>query len=521
VHSFLPDTMHKNSFYTVLIGLVILSLNLELSAQTLTPADVTLNLFYSGLSNPVGITNCGDHRLFLQEQAQGDIEIIDTNGVYIGTFLDLTSVISTGGERGLLGLAFHPDYFDNGFFFVNYTNTAGNTVIARYHVSEDPNVADPASGTILLTITQPYSNHNGGSVAFGPDGYLYIGMGDGGSQGDPENRAQNPLQLLGKMLRIDVDNGLPYTIPPSNPFYGQTDTLPEIWAFGLRNPWKFSFDRGTGDLWIGDVGQNTREEIDYEPAYSPGAMNYGWRCYEGLQNYSTAGCQPLAFYDEPVGTYGHGSPENFCSVTGGFVYRGQDHPSLDGIYFFSDYCNGDIYSIRQTSPGVFQSELLYPFTQQFVSFGEDVVGELYVVSITGNVYKLADTCPFYPTVSGNESGDLQCTTGTQYWWYKDGVIVPGENSQDFTPTGPGSYYAHVNNGSCIRKTNTINWLVVSGIGGCTYGNATNYSSIAQVDDGSCSFNPTCTCPQDLNADGLVSVVDLMMMIGFFGTNCNN
>jgi glucose/arabinose dehydrogenase len=286
-----------NKFLLTLCFIFIASL---IEAQNPTSLNVNLVPLYSGLNNPVGIYHCNDNRLFVLEQSQGDIEIIDTNGVYIGKFLDLTSLISTGGERGLLGMAFHPDYLSNGYFYVNYTNLAGNTVIARYTVSANPNVANASSAFILLTITQDFSNHNGGHIAFGPDGYLYIGMGDGGSGGDPNNRAQNPLSRLGKMLRIDVDNGTPYGIPASNPYFGQTDTLPEIWAMGMRNPWKFSFDELTGDMWIGDVGQNAQEEIDFEPAGSPGGSNWGWRCYEGLNAYSTTSLSSNILTAHPI-----------------------------------------------------------------------------------------------------------------------------------------------------------------------------------------------------------------------------
>src|SRR5690606_21188454 len=237
------------------------------------------------------------------------------------------SIISSGGERGLLGLAFAPDYETSGRFYVNYTNPNGNTVIARYTVSENPNVAN-STGTVLLTIEQPFSNHNGGSIHFGPDGYLWIGMGDGGSAGDPNNNGQNKNSLLGKMLRIDV-SGESYTSPSDNPFVG-TDGADEIWSYGLRNPWKFSFDRETGDVWIADVGQNAVEEINRQPSITEG-INYGWRCYEGNSPYQTSGCAAQETMTFPVATYNH--PGGRCSVTGGFVYRGENYPNLSGKYF--------------------------------------------------------------------------------------------------------------------------------------------------------------------------------------------
>ena len=285
----------------------------------------------TGLSSPVGITHAGDGsgRLFIVLQG-GRIVIFDGVKILSSPFLDITSVVSSGGERGLLGLAFHPNYVGNGSFYVNYTNTAGDTVIARYSVSANPNQADPTSADILLTIPQPFSNHNGGQLHFGPDGYLYIGIGDGGSGGDPQNNGQDLGTLLGKILRIDVDKGPPYAIPPDNPFFGPGDgALDEIWAWGLRNPWRFSFDRLTGDMFIGDVGQNSWEEVDFQPASSAGGENYGWRLMEGNSCYNPAtNCNdstltlPILVYDHTVG----------CSVTGGYRYRGSKNPALDGFY---------------------------------------------------------------------------------------------------------------------------------------------------------------------------------------------
>src|SRR5690349_11300457 len=240
-----------------------------------------LQPFVTGLINPVSITHAGDNRLFITEQA-GRIMIYDGTRLLPEPFLDIRNLVSSGNERGLLSLAFHPRYAQNGFFYVNYTNVSGNTVVARYSVSPaDPNRANPSSAVLILGVNQPFANHNGGQMQFGPDGYLYIGLGDGGGGGDPGNRAQNLNDLLGKILRIDVDSGSPYAIPASNPFVGSTNVRGEIWSYGLRNPWRFSFDRETGDLWIADVGQGTWEEIDFQPATSIGGENYGWRRMEG------------------------------------------------------------------------------------------------------------------------------------------------------------------------------------------------------------------------------------------------
>ncbi len=302
-------------------------------------------------------------------------------------FLTLTSsTIVSGGERGLLGLAFHPDYTTNGYFYVNYTRAGdGATVIARYSVSADPNIANDSSGTILMTIAQPFANHNGGSLKFGPDGYLYIGTGDGGSGGDPGNRAQNINDNLGKMLRIDVDSASPYGIPSSNPYVSVAGN-DEIWAIGLRNPWKFSFNRLNGDLWIADVGQGSIEEINKitSPLSNTG-LNFGWRCYEGNATYNTSGtCPAYNATVAPINQYSHTSGR--CSVTGGYVYTGTLYPNFQNNYFFADYCTGEIGTIN--SDGVLTWEYTTP--SSITTFGEDRNGELYVAA--GNtIYKIIDT----------------------------------------------------------------------------------------------------------------------------------
>lgn len=363
----------------LLIALVFIQF--ESKSQTGT---IALQSFGTGFASPVDIANCGDNRLFIVEQ-DGLIRILNSNGTINPTpFLNITSLTNQSGEQGLLGLAFHPNYSTNGFFYINYTNTSGNSVIARYSVnSGNPNIAN-TTGTILLTITQPFSNHNGGSLKFGSDGYLYIGMGDGGSGGDPGNRAQNINDLLGKMLRIDVNSGTPYGIPPTNPYVGIAGA-DEIWAIGLRNPWKFSFDRQTGDLWIADVGQNQYEEVNRATASESG-LNYGWRCYEGNTAYNTSGCAAQATMKSPLFTTNH--TNGFCSITGGYVYRGTQYPNFQGRYFFSDYCKAQIGS----SDGLGNVSFSATFSgNNFVSFGEDVNGELYVASISGTIYKLIDS----------------------------------------------------------------------------------------------------------------------------------
>jgi hypothetical protein len=348
------------------------------------PSDLVLQLVENGLTSPVAVTGAGDGtgRLFVVEQA-GQIEILGG-----GTFLDITDrVDNTGNEQGLLGLVFHPDYSTNGFFYVDYTHDpVGDnpdvTRVSRFQVSiADPNLADASSETILLEFDQSAVNHNGGDLHFGPDGYLYIGSGDGGGSGDPLNHGQSLDTLLGKILRIDVDSGSPYAIPPSNPFVGTAAALDEIWAYGLRNPWRFSFDRANGDLFIGDVGQGSVEEVDLQPASSPGGENYGWRCMEGDQVYNNSLCGggPLI---SPILVYGH-NPE--CSVTGGFRYRG-NIGGLHGRYVFGDYCSGVIW-FASDETGTWSTIPFADTTLAITSFGEDDDGELYVVDRGGVVYR--------------------------------------------------------------------------------------------------------------------------------------
>lgn len=358
---------------------------------------ISLQSFSTGFSSPLEITNAGDSRLFVVEKG-GLIKILNDNGTVNTTpFLDISLLVSTTSERGLLGLAFHPDYATNGYFFINYSNTSGDTVIARYSVyAANPNVANPSSATILMTIDQPYDNHNGGSLKFGSDGYLYIGMGDGGSGGDPQGYAQNttidgsnPSRIyLGKMLRIDVNETTApfYSIPSTNPFVGQAGKE-EIWAIGLRNPWKFSFDSATGDLWIADVGQGNLEEINKTTFPLTAGLNYGWRCYEGNTAFNTAGCPVSSSLTFPLLDINHST--GACSITGGYVYNGTTYPNLQGKYLFSDYCDSRIGIV--TSTGNLSYSSSFP-GNNFVSFGEDVNRELYVAAINnGTIYKITDS----------------------------------------------------------------------------------------------------------------------------------
>ena len=367
-----------------------------------TAAQTPVGLFTvaEGLNSPVFLTapEDGSGRLFVVEQP-GRIRIVSGGEVLDTPFLNLTGVVEYTGEKGLLGMAFHPDYAVNGYFYVNYTCRPAGTLltrVSRFTVSDNPNAADAATEQIVIEFEQPYNNHNGGMLGFGPmDGYLYIGAGDGGSGNDPDNNAQNLHSMLGKILRIDVDAGTPYAVPPDNPYEDNFFAYPEIWAYGLRNPWRFSFDRGTGDLYIADVGQAQREEINYQPAFSSGGENYGWRVFEGTRcntpTVTTTDCNGLSSATPPVYEYTHA--DGFA-VTGGYVYRGAALPSLQGIYFYADFSTARVWSIVVSGGSAGSQEewtaRLDPdgtLLTSLASFGEDENGELYLVSLGGKLLR--------------------------------------------------------------------------------------------------------------------------------------
>lgn len=353
-----------------------------------TAFSLDLQLIASNLDAPVYATHASDGsgRLFVVEK-HGTIRIVAGGAVKPTPFLDIRSMVgSRGSEQGLLSVAFHPDYPANGFFFVDYTDTNGNTVVARYHVSDDPDVADPNSARTILTLDQPAANHNGGLLLFGPDGYLYIGTGDGGGAGDPRGNAQNPQVLLGKMLRLDVDSSEPYAIPTGNPFISDPAVRDEIWALGLRNPWRYSFDRATGDFYIADVGQNRYEEIDFQPAGSRGGENYGWNIMEGFHCFSPgANCDQTGL-TLPVAEYSH---DLGCSVTGGYVYRGTAFPRMAGAFYFGDFCSGRIWALYRNAAGQWTTAQMLQPGLGISSFGEDEAGELYVTDLgSGRLYRL-------------------------------------------------------------------------------------------------------------------------------------
>lgn len=338
-------------------------------------ADYEWQLITSGLNRPVDFQSAqdGSGRLFIIEK-YGVIRIYQNGQLLDQPFLNIDDRVNdSGNEMGLLGLAFHPNFEQNGWFYLNYTGDGGDTRISRFQASG--NTADPASEKVLMVVSQPFPNHNGGAVAFGPDGYLYLGLGDGGAAGDPFKNGQNQNTLLGAILRIDVNNGDPYSIPADNPFGN------EVWAYGLRNPWRISFDRITGDLWIGDVGQGRWEEIDYLPAGSPGGANFGWSVMEGGHDYDGVFQDGMLL---PVAEYSH---DFGCSVTGGYVYRGSI-PEWNGIYLYGDYCRGTVWGLI-LSNGQWQSQVLFEAGLRITSFGEDESGELYLLSDDGSVYVLA------------------------------------------------------------------------------------------------------------------------------------
>ncbi len=464
------------------LGIILFQLLLCLSAaiaqdsEGQLPFEIVLDEFASGFSSPTDIAHAGDSRLFVVERS-GTIQILNEDGTTSSTpFLDIDDrVINTGGqsERGLLALEFHPDYDTNGYFFVHYSDSDGNTVISRFEVDpNDDNLAVPNSEEIIYTATQPFSNHNGGNIHFGPkDGMLYIGLGDGGASDDPQNLAQNPLSPMGKMLRIDVDNGLPYTIPSDNPFVGDLDILDEIWALGLRNPWKWSFDKETGDMWIGDVGQGNWEEVNLQRVASTGGENYGWRCREGAHDAVTIGCS--GSFDEPVGEYNH-QGYTHCSITGGFVYRGVEPIFNDAppVYLYADYCSGTFFATypEELASMEFSTVELNSFGGSFPisTFGEDVDGALYVARFNqGRIYKVSADCNIDVALSANAASCTEAVDGSIFIDgleanYFDIEVVnvddPG-TTVDPSALSPGNYEVTISRFGCT-STSTVEVFLI-------------------------------------------------------------
>ncbi len=360
----------------------------DVARQGMSTHSMLIEQVAEQFKSPVYVTSpAGDQRLFVVEQA-GRIRIA-RNGVAVAApFLDISSRVKSGGEQGLLSMAFHPDYARNGFFFVNFTDKHGDTHVERFKVSRNADIADTASAVLVLKIDQPYANHNGGLVMFGLDGMLYIGTGDGGAAGDPKGNGQNRNALLGKILRINVNRVAPYSVPVGNPYANSVDGKPEIWATGIRNPWRFAFDRSAGLLYIADVGQNEIEEIDVVQASRAG-VNYGWNTMEGDACYGASNGCNRAGLEMPALTYRHTG--GACSVTGGFVYRGRKLPSIAGHYFYADYCAGWVRSFKYQNGSATDKRdwKLSENIGHIVSFGEDSSGELYIVSENGKIFRVA------------------------------------------------------------------------------------------------------------------------------------
>jgi glucose/arabinose dehydrogenase len=406
--------------------------------------DLQLTSVASGLANPLYLTHAGDDRLFIIEQ-RGRIRIMRNGAVLPTPFLDITPLLSTGNEQGLLGLAFPPDYATSGRFYVYYTATNGDSVLARYRVGSNPDLADAASREILLQFAQPFSNHNGGWIAFGPDGFLYVASGDGGSANDPQDNGQQLNTLLGKLLRLNV-SGASAQAAPGNPFATTSGARAEIWAYGLRNPWRASFDRQTGDLWIGDVGQSRREEINFQPAGS-GGQNYGWRRFEGtLCGTTNTNCGSTEGFTMPVNEYDRALG---CSVTGGYVYRGNLYPRLRGRYFFSDFCSGRIWSIERSGSG---ASATYTRTEHLAtglpiaSFGEDRSGNLYALAFNGQVYLISDGEPLTgPLIDASFTGSWFDPAQNGHGFFVE--VLPGGSFVawwfTFSPEGQQAWFGGV------------------------------------------------------------------------------
>ena len=416
------------------LSLISASAPIPVAAATL-PSTVTFTPVITGLNQPVFVTNAGDGsgRLFVVQQT-GQIRVFKNGSLLATNFLDVSGVsnfTNAGSEQGLLGLAFDPNYATNRFFYITYTITTGNATfpygvrLVRYQTSSgNADVANPSSAFIILMTPKKFTNHNGGMIGFGGDGYLYWGTGDGGSGGDPDNNAQTLSSLLGKMLRLDVDTTPPagqrYVIPPSNPFFGNPNpsVRKEIWAYGLRNPWRWSFDRSTGDMLIGDVGQDREEEIDFQPASSTGGMNYGWHILEGNLCYlPLSGCSAPAHYVAPIAVYLHGTNDvNGCAVTGGYMYRGSAAPGLQGVYFYSDYCSGKLWALVHNS-GTWSGKLVTSTPYHVSSFGQDEAGEIYIVDRTGGqVVRIGQrtivTAPAFLSEGVNDGTVTQSSAGS-------------------------------------------------------------------------------------------------------------
>lgn len=450
----------RNMTRTILFG-ALLGACFPAAAQS--PLALELETFATGLAGIVDVAHAGDDRIFAVLQP-GTIRIVQANGTVLPTpFLNIQArVQDSGNEQGLLGLAFDPNYAQNGRFYVNYTagSGSGTTRISRFTVTADPNVADPDSEEILYSWPQPYSNHNGGDLEFGPDGMLYVGFGDGGSANDPQNNAQDLTDPLGDIIRIDVSGEAGYTVPADNPFVSNATALPEIWAWGLRNPWRIGFDALNGDLWIGDVGQNAWEEVDYWPAGDNSGPNYGWRCREAnvaTPGVSQAGCLAASEYVAPAVAINHNA-QGWCSVIGGRVYRGSEYYRMDGLYFYTDYCGGQYYSLRRNVAGAWVPQQVLASGQfGFTCIGENASLELFAGNENnGILYRLKDVCESeQPTITDN-GAMLTASEAASWQWYLNGVAIQGATGQTYEALEAGTYYVVANLGpNCLLASEPI------------------------------------------------------------------
>lgn len=444
---------------TLLALAVLFVSNIHAQAPTLSFTQVATSFV-----RPVNI-QFRDTRMFVVEQT-GKIKIVKNGVVNSTAFLDITSrVQSSGNEQGLLGLAFEPNYETTGYFYVYYINGSGSgsTRVSRFRVSStDPDIADATSEQIIFTVAQPYTNHNGGCILFGPDGYLYVALGDGGSAGDPLANGQNKNTFLAKILRLNVVGQTTYTVPATNPFVGQTNVKTEIWNYGVRNPWKYSFDKLTGDMWIADVGQDAWEEINFQPSSSTGGENYGWKCWEGNASYNS--CSSTLTGDiKPIFVYPHSNATGGYSVTGGYVYRGSEFPSVYGKYIFCDYVSGNFWIITKNGTS-YSSRIINSAKTSVASFGEDASGNLYCAAFgttlgSGTIFKLNFTCPGSTNNINAQVTNEFCTTSN------DGVLT-------LTNTNTGSFTYAWSNGATTQNIAGLNagtyTVTVSEAQGCTY-----------------------------------------------------
>lgn len=463
--------MHpKRPWYlcTVVIRIgIALSLTSALSASAQNPVELALVPWANGIGQIVDVAHCGDDRVFAVSQWGAIFIVRDSMDVASQSFLNISPQVVNDGERGMLGLAFDIDYAENGHFYVQYMHTGGqfgSSTVSRFTVSAtDPNVADPASEVVLFSRPQPSAIHQGGDLAVAADGTLYISMGDGGGGGDPNNRAQDLTSPFGKILRIRPEADGTYSIPGNNPLAtAGGDTLREIFAYGLRNPYRMGLDRATGDLWIGDVGQESYEELNVWPAGANGLPNFGWRCYEGNVPYNLTGCEAVDPVP-PVITLPHGALGGLsCAIVGGRVYRGTRFPRLEGRHIYTDFCSGEFHLLRPDGNGGWSDEKgLSTHLTGFSSIGEDADGELYTTHLSQNrLYKVVDRCPMDPPSIVRDGAQLVTDGGVSYQWLFGGDTIPGATDAVWEPTEDGWYTVIANyEGGCALRSDSTLFLI--------------------------------------------------------------